>query len=401
MHDSLWCLCIGEIYRTRVRHLLKLNNISTTTTCSLSRMFNLVLTDDPINWPWAAYINLPLIPISLILSRFHKSSSSSSLVIPLLLSWPSAPPVGEPARKLYEFWGRPENAERLTRFSFLNSTSKSEMWPPPPVLFALFGVPMIKALYRNVYAWTYYKVLKVPLPVIGNTRNGVRLNNGPVVIRILADVDGGVGGDVPNGPGGQQNDQGHRPDGQGDAQQPNAPAGGEADPEAGAVQAAEQLIEINATSLGRKIGGALLIPVISNMMGSLLFKLAKHSHLLRMFLGIRDQRHRPRGQNWISALLVGGPGSRLPSSDKYINSEVFLVPPLSSVFPLNPIPFQFPQPPLSWRRLVGLPSLSYFGDQRKEWKNLSRFEQMNVGLGLVMNAVLGTSKMWVESDPVW
>lgn len=319
MHDSLRCLCIGEVYRIRVSTLLNFY-INTTTACSLSRMFNLVLTDDPINWPWTAYVNLPLIPLSLVLSRFHKSSGSSSLVIPLLLSWPSAPPVGEPARRLYEFWGRPENAERLTKFSFLNPTLRSEMWPPPPVLFAMIGVPVVKALYRKAYAWTYYKVLKVPLPVSASTRNGVRLNNGPVVIRILADADAGVGGDAQNGAGQQ--------DGQGDAQPPNAPAGGEAEPEA-AVQAAEQLIEINATSLGRKVGGALLIPAISNMMGSLLFKLAKRSHLLRMFLGIQDKRHRPRGQSWISGLLVGGPGSGLPSSDKPISSEVCSHPPSS------------------------------------------------------------------------
>lgn len=29
----------------------------------------MLLTDDPSNWPWTAYINLPLLPISLFLLR--------------------------------------------------------------------------------------------------------------------------------------------------------------------------------------------------------------------------------------------------------------------------------------------------------------------------------------------
>lgn len=119
-------------------------------------MFDLILTDDPTNWPWSAYINLPLIPLSLISSRFP---SSSSFAIPLLLVWPPFQPVGEPARKLFEYWSRPENARHLNIVPRSNT-----LWPPPPLLFGLFGVPIIKALYRRAYARIYKRVMGTPPP---------------------------------------------------------------------------------------------------------------------------------------------------------------------------------------------------------------------------------------------
>ena len=51
--------------------------------------------------------------------------------------------------------------------------------------------------------------------------------------------------------------------------------------------AAENTIRVSGTSLGRLIGGALIIPRISSLMGSLLLWLSKHSVLLRKFLAVR------------------------------------------------------------------------------------------------------------------
>jgi len=53
------------------------------------------------------------------------------------------------------------------------------------------------------------------------------------------------------------------------------------------VAAAERFQSISSASVGRFVGGALLIPRISNFMGSLLFRLSKHSDLLRRLLAIR------------------------------------------------------------------------------------------------------------------
>ena len=65
---------------------------------------------------------------------------------------------------------------------------------------------------------------------------------GPLIVRILTNVDA--------------NDDDPNPD----------------KPDAAAVQAAEQLINVHTKSLGRKLGGALLIPIISSMMGSFLLR---------------------------------------------------------------------------------------------------------------------------------
>ncbi|EEB87362.1 hypothetical protein MPER_15300, partial [Moniliophthora perniciosa FA553] len=46
-------------------------------------------------------------------------------------------------------------------------------------------------------------------------------------------------------------------------------------------------LTIYASPLGRKIGGALLIPYIAKRMGELLLRLSKHSETLRRFLGVR------------------------------------------------------------------------------------------------------------------
>lgn len=51
--------------------------------------------------------------------------------------------------------------------------------------------------------------------------------------------------------------------------------------------AAENTIRVSGTSLGRLIGGALIIPRISSLMGSLLFRLSRRSALLRKFLAVR------------------------------------------------------------------------------------------------------------------
>lgn len=303
-------------------------------------LFQLILTDDPVNWPWSAYINLPLLPISLILSRFQ--TSSSSMVIPLLLVWPPSTPVGEQSRRLFEYWIKPENASRLSRMSLL----PAKVWPPPPVIFGIVGIPLVKLLYKKCYSYLYWRVLGTKLPQTRQLpREGLRFNEGPFVIRIRANLD--IGGEAQ-----QEGEDGQHEDGE-PAPAPVPADGGvlgdpNADPNAVAVQAAEQLIEVDAASLGRRVGGALMIPAISNMMGSLLFRFSKHSSMLSTFLGIRQ-------------------ASRVSGS--------------------------VPLPP--WGRLAALTS----GETR--WKELSPLMQAKVGFKLVMSAFLGGSKTWLDSDPVW
>jgi hypothetical protein len=265
------------------------------------------------------------------------------MVIPLLLVWPPSTPVGEQSRRLFEYWIKPENASRLTRMSLL----PEKLWPPPPVIFGILGVPLVKVLYKKCYSYLYWRILGTKLPQPRQLpREGLRFNEGPFVIRIRANLD--IGGEAQQEEGGDgQNQDGAAPapvpaDG-GVLGDPNA------DPNALAVQAAEQLIEVDAASLGRRVGGALMIPAISNMMGSLLFRFSKHSRMLSTFLGIR-------------------PATRVSGS--------------------------LPLPP--WGRLAALTSS---GETR--WKELSPLMQAKVGFKLVMSAFLGGSKTWLDSDPVW
>jgi hypothetical protein len=80
----------------------------------------------------------------------------------------------------------------------------------------------------------------------------------------------------------------------------NREGGGDQDP----VAAAERLQNLSNASVGRYIGGALLVPRISNLMGSLLFRLSKHSALLRKFLAIR-----PPLKDRLDGFSSGGVGS--------------------------------------------------------------------------------------------
>lgn len=287
-------------------------------------MFDILLTDDPTHWPWNAYFNLPLLPISLILSRMGGSSQIPP-IIPILLVWPPSYPVGERNRLLNEYWLQPDNARNLS----LMAPARS--WPPSPVAFGLFFFPFIRVFYRRLYDRVYFQVLGTR-PVVPRAGRGLGLhiNEGAFMIRIRANVDDGG---VPEGPAEEEQAQNI----------PNGPPDPNQDPDAAAVAAAEQLIEINTMSLGRRIGGALLIPAISSFMGSILLRLSRHSGLLRNFLGIKHP----------------------------LSSRTFLPPPLG--------PFSYEKP----------------------WRSLSVMKQISVALRLTVASLWGGTRTWAESDPVW
>ncbi|KAF9562862.1 hypothetical protein CPC08DRAFT_356471 [Agrocybe pediades] len=279
--------------------------------------FDLAITDDPANWSWSIH----------------------SIIIPLLLVWPVTSPVGEGRRRLIEFWSQPENSRRLP--SLLQQTRSS--WPPSPWVFGVVALPFVRVLYNRAYAKAYLKLMGTPLPAPRRMpRGGIRFNEGPFVIRIRANVVDENGNEVPEQQ--QQQDANAAPaapapaEGEGEGAAA-AGAGENQNPNAAVVEAAEQLIDINASSLGRKVGGALIMPAISSTMGNLLFKLSRYSSLLRSFLGIRAR--------------VSGSRYPLPSWD--------LLPIVrSGILQKGPEP---------WR--------------------------------VLLNTFWGGSPMWVDSDPVW
>ena len=294
-------------------------------------MFNAILTNDPSNWPWLAYINLPLLPISLISSRFQ----ASSLIIPLLLIWPPAGPVGEQGRRLFEYWSKPENAARLSQVKSIPTQS----WPPPPLVLGIIGLPLIRIFYHKFYAHLYLKFMGTPLPAPRRVR-GMNFNEGPFMIRILA----GGQEQNPNVDLQQQQRQEH--------QQQNQVAAADEDPDANAAaaEAAEQLIDVNAASLGRRIGGALIIPSISSFMGDLLFRLSKYSGILRSILGIRPQKI-----SWVDYML----------------------------------------PPLGLHSRLGVLPVD------RGWNDLDPYQKARIGFNVFINAFTSGSRTIVESDPVW
>ena len=127
----------------------------------------------------------------------------------------------------------------------------------------------------------------------------------------------------------------------------------EAVPNEAAVAAAEQLIEVDTSSLGRRIGGALLIPSISSSMGSLLLQLSKRSYWLKRFLAVR-------GGGPVAGGLGVGEGTRR------------FLPPLFGMW-----------------------------SHPKNWEGTGWARQMGLGMRLVLGATWNGTRTWAEADPVW
>lgn len=234
-------------------------------------MFDILLTNDPANWPWTAFLNLPLLPLSLITSRITTSPTLPTL-LPILLVWPPSPVAHQ--------WMHHEPWHKRDR----PHSPPLRAWPPSPIIFGLFIAPVVRMLYKKMLLRFARWLLGTDLRQIRRSRLGFQLNEGPFMIRIRANVQ--------DANGNEQNvdllDAGN--DGGGAAQQPNNANEVPQDRNAANVAAAERLLEVHATSLGRRIGGALLIPYISNLMGTLLFQLSRHSQVLRELLGIKPHR---------------------------------------------------------------------------------------------------------------
>jgi hypothetical protein len=153
-------------------------------------------------------------------------------------------------------------------------------------------------------------------------------NGGPFNIRIGANVE-------PDRPIAQ-------PEAQAQAQAQNA------EPGVDAAAAAEHTIRVSGASIGRLIGGALIIPAVSNRMGALLFHLSSRSPLLRHILAIR--------------------------------------PPLSRPPPMTP--------PLLWR-------YSWMAHDAKALKEQNTLMRIAIGLKFAFGAMWSGTRLWAECDPVW
>ncbi|KAI6143441.1 hypothetical protein BKA82DRAFT_4186023 [Pisolithus tinctorius] len=211
-------------------------------------MFDILLSDDPARWPWHSFINLPLIPLSLIMSRLPTKSSITPLV-PVLLAWPTSTPIRANDSIILDGWRNP--FFRTDPREFLHPLPR---WPPPPMILGLFVFPAVRQAYKRM---------------LGNFTRWLLNSNTPHG----QDMQRVLNGNDDEPPGQQGLDANND-------NEANAPAGD-------AVAAAENTIRVSGTSLGRLIGGALIIPRISSFMGSLLLRLSKHSKILRKILAVR------------------------------------------------------------------------------------------------------------------
>ncbi|EGO28675.1 hypothetical protein SERLADRAFT_366371 [Serpula lacrymans var. lacrymans S7.9] len=291
-------------------------------------MFDILLSEDPSNWPWHSFINLPLIPVGLIVSRLPFSTTVLPIV-PMLLAWTTSTPVQSNERIILEKWKSSIMAARREEYPVLPN------WPPPPMLLGLFVFPVVRHLYKRLSTYVSHWVLNTH-PNQANApiqRVVLALNEGgPFRIRIGANLD-----DHPEG------DQGNAANAQAGARQPNAEVGDNADaaPE-DAAAAAENTIRVSGTSLGRLIGGALIIPRISSLMGSLLLRLSRHSLLLRRILAVRPPL--PRG---------------------------VVLPPLGPMF------------------------------NEKKWQTMGLAKQMGLAGVMGLTVAWRGTYAWAECDPVW
>ncbi|KAF5383931.1 hypothetical protein D9757_007403 [Collybiopsis confluens] len=304
----------------------------------MSLVYDSFLSSDMSKWPWTAYINLPLIPIFLIASRFDSTGYGFLPVVSALLEWPN----------LYD--------PRLLSFATAPaSLAATTLYPPSPYTVGFILLPLARYVYNKALSRVTQWVLGSPVPsVTGEDENAlmvvrVRGGGGPIAENANADGNGNivnVNGDVADEP----LDDGDQ----------------------------EQTITIYASPLGRKLAGALLVPLIARYMGNFLLRLASKrgvlARYLRYVLAIGPSSRPSINPSWWDKAKLGEeyPTWRRPSAGSGSSDPIVGVP--------SPLSFGFGGGSLKWQ---------IDGNRRSvSWKD-------------VLRAMWGGSRAWGEFDPVW
>ncbi|TDL26873.1 hypothetical protein BD410DRAFT_782962 [Rickenella mellea] len=260
-------------------------------------MYHLLLTDDPTNWPFHAWINLPLIPISLICSQIPSFSNPVPLHSILTL-WPSVPPVVRPPSTSSYLGSAFGIFGGLQKEIDIHSRTLGDLffsWPPSPLMINV-AAPFVRVFYRVCFRRFSHWVMGTTAParVLNGRRQPIRrIAFGDLHMEFRLDgreeparMQPAPPARLPVGPP-EAMDEGIAP-----LERPAnvpvvAPPEGAQAIGAGAGQDGGPLtIHLTLGKIGRIIGGALLLPFISNKMGAALFRLSKHSSLLRRFLAV-------------------------------------------------------------------------------------------------------------------
>jgi hypothetical protein len=205
-------------------------------------------------------------------------------------------------------------------------------WPPSPAMVSVL-LPVLTRGYRSVIRRLEHWAMGIPAaPERRISRIEVGwANGGPFDVHIAANFL--RDGEEDNGQ--QMGAQGADAENNQQDQEQNADAV-DRDP----AEAAAETVRISGSSMGRFIGGALLIPKIANFMGNVLLRLSMYSPLLRKFLAIRGPLRSHIG-SWIWS------PTRLYSS------------------------------------------------------NSSSLVEIGQGVRIGLNVLLAGTKTWAEADPVW
>ncbi|GAW03093.1 ring finger domain-containing protein [Lentinula edodes] len=293
-------------------------------------VYDAFLTDDLSKWPWSAYINLPLIPVFLVASRFETRFSFLPIVS-ALLEWPNLYDRGLQS---------PANIEWNTITVF----------PPSPYTVGFILLPLVRFLYNKALKRVTKWVLGARIPTVdGEDENAL------MVVRLRGAAENGEPPDIDNADANEP----------GADQAVNQPRLEEPVAE---HNPADQTITIYASPLGRKLAGALLVPMVARHMGNILFHLARKPGVLARYLRY---------------ILAIGPRSAPNRSWWDANS-------------LSPSSY-------ASRKAEPGSSLS-FGVGNYRW-NFDKSGSTTLGSDVpwkdVLRALWGGSKAWAEFDPIW
>jgi hypothetical protein len=278
-------------------------------------LFDTLLTENPTRWPWHAWVNFPLVPLTLIASRTPLVLWTTSPLVPLLFSWPSTAPVNAVAVGA---------ARRLA--------VRPQLWPPPPVLVcALF--PSIRALYTRLRERVTHALVsprtrrnqprQIPQPPPpppppqqppqqpqqqvqqqgrAQENGGGQQQRFGLQIHELFDFE--IRAHIRDQPAGAAAANNHddapqdqpqpqpQPPPQVNAAPAPAPAPAPAAPmnDEDFAAAAARTIRITSASFGRLVGGALAMPTIARMMGFALLRLSHVLPLVRVIIAPRERQ---------------------------------------------------------------------------------------------------------------
>ncbi|KAJ7080003.1 hypothetical protein B0H15DRAFT_857661 [Mycena belliarum] len=217
-------------------------------------VFDLLFSDDRSNWPLIAKFNIVLIPAGLVLSRLGLHYTISAL----LATWPT----------FASFTFSHDAIAELEDPALDVAQPAGLPWPPSPFLFGFVLLPICRSLYSHYFAKFRHWVLDTqPVPPRVRTNPGIR----GFLQRFLDDMERAADARAAAVNAGNANANA------------NAGAGG------GAAGANDDgaIVTVDLRRAGRVFGGALLVPLISNVMGDLLHRLSKHFDLLKRFLAVR------------------------------------------------------------------------------------------------------------------